>query len=630
MGCGCSDPARFIFRRGYRQRGRAKTAPRADPAERPRSVPMRAPVLGQSVNATTLSPRGYSAIVRLEALAAGLRGPAQRSTNVVELLMCFLHAATQTLSDSRGVLVVASEHAVSHLLVPRLRQQMRNSGTVDVWTAQTPDDVSRANRLIASRYLTRRLIWVGTGEWPRRSRGSATVPYEAAWVWCGEVAADGETTQAAGAQALQCEPIRRSAAGLQVQVGYQSSGRMISRTTLDPVWANASGTLRCSGSSEPRLHAGEYFRRDACLATRRTVNTGVGVPYMATRQTLWQGRPGSAKPLWPMHWPRIKGEGLAFEPPDLDPAGFSPSCTWHKGRVGFIGAFSADNLYHIMHHAIPASAFLESVLPSVADRAAVDPLPYAWFWPAKKALYQMWAWRLFVAGLGLPESVDALVLRSHLLIGNTSCNCYRRVYGGHSQLFGRAAEPTLFGNASLHQAQLVRFRTTVGVSFGVARQNPAARLVFLLRSGNRVIVNEKVFQADVANDSRLSSVVSFARMEELPLATQAALIYDARAIAGVHGQGLTWTAFLPAADDRPCACLEIHPEGCSHSCKSDYRDLSAMNKVQYSRLVQPLAHNCIAKYAASWRMCGNITVNSEQVRDKLAQMVALVTRPAMT
>ena len=175
---------------------------------------MRAPVLGQSVNATTLSPRGYSAIVRLEALAAGLRGPAQRSTNVVELLMCFLHAATQTLSDSRGVLVVASEHAVSHLLVPRLRQQMRNSGTVDVWTAQTPDDVSRANRLIAS---NRRLIWVGTGEWPRRSRGSATVPYEAAWVWCGEVAADGETTQAAGAQALQCEPIRRSAAGLQVQ-----------------------------------------------------------------------------------------------------------------------------------------------------------------------------------------------------------------------------------------------------------------------------------------------------------------------------------------------------------------------------------------------------------------------------
>lgn len=599
-------------------RSRRPSGPRVQGSARP--VPMRAPVLGQSVNATTLSPRGYSAIVRLE--AAGLRDPAQRSSNVVELLMCFLHAATQTLSDSRGVLVVASAHAVSHLLVPRLRQQMRNSGTVDVWTAQTPDDVSRANRLIAS---NRRLIWVGTGGWPRRTRGSATVPYEAAWVWCGEVAADGETTQASDAQALQCEPIRCSAAALEVQVGYQS-GRMISRTTLDTAWANASGTLRCSGSSEPRLHAGEYFRRDACLATRRTVNTGVGVPYMATSQTLWQGRPGSAKPLWPMHWPQIKGEGLAFEPPNLDPAGFSPSCTWHKGRVGFIGAFSADNLYHIMHHAIPASAFLESVLPSVADRAAVDPLPYAWFWPAKKALYQMWAWRLFVAGLGLPESVDALVLRSHLLIGNTSCNCYRRVYGGHSQLFGRVAEPTLFGNASLQQAQLVRFRTTIGVSFGVARQNPAARLVFLLRSGNRVIVNEKAFQADVANDSRLSSVVSFTRMEEMPLAAQAALIYDARAIAGVHGQGLTWTAFLPAADDRPCACLEIHPEGCSRSCKSDYRDLSAMNKVQYNRLVQPLANNCNAKYSANWRMCGNVTVDSEQVRDKLAQMVALVTR----
>ena len=588
---------------------------------------MRAPVLGKSVNATTLSPRGYSAIVRLEALPAGLRGPAQqRSTNAVELLLCFLHAATQALSDSRGVLVIVSEHAASHLLVPRLRQQTRHSGTVDVWTALTPDDVGRANRIIAS---NGRLVWIGAapglGGLPRRTKRSATVPYEAVWVWCGEVAADGETTQADGAQAQRCENFRRSAAALEVQVGFQS-GRMIVRTTRAPAWANASGTLRCSGESEPGLYAGEYFRRDACLATRRIVNTGVGVPYTATRQTLWQGRPGSAEPLWPMHWPQIKGEGLAFEFPELNPAGFSPSCTWHEGRVGFIGAFSADNLFHIMHHAIPASAFLETVLPSVADRATVDPLPFAWFWPAKKALYQMWAWRLFVAGLGLPESVDALVSRSHLLIGNTSCNCYRRVYGGHSQLAGRAAEPMLFGNASLLQAQLIRFRTTIGVSFGVARQNPAARLVFLLRSTNRVIVNEKTLQADVANDTRLSSVVAFARMEQLPLAAQAALIYDARAIAGVHGQGLTWTAFLPVTDDRPCACLEIHPVGCDHSCKSDYRDLSATNKVQYHRLIQPLANNCIPRYSpANWRMCGNITVNSEQVRDKLAQMVAHVT-----
>ena len=585
---------------------------------------MRAPVLGKSVNASTLSPRGYSAILRLEALPAGLRGPAQqRSTNAVELLLCFLHAATQALSDSRGVLVIVSEHAASHLLVPRLRQQTRHSGTVDVWTALTPDDVGRANRIIAS---NGRLVWIGAapglGGLPQRTKRSATVPYEAVWVWCGEVAADGETTQADGAQAQRCENFRRSAAALEVQVGLQS-GRVVVRTTRAPAWANASGTLRCSGESEPGLYAGEYFRRDACLATRRIVNTGVGVPYTATRQTLWQGRPGSAEPLWPMHWPQIKGEGLAFEFPELDPAGFNPSCTWHEGRVGFIGAFSADNLFHIMHHAIPASAFLETVLPSVADRATVDPLPFAWFWPAKKALYQMWAWRLFVAGLGLPESVDALVSRSHLLIGNTSCNCYRRVYGGHSQLAGRAAEPMLFGNASLLQAQLIRFRTTIGVSFGVARQNPAARLVFLLRSTNRVIVNEKTLQADVANDTRLSSVVAFARMEELPLAAQAALIYDARAIAGVHGQGLTWTAFLPVTDDRPCACLEIHPEGCVHSCKTDYRDLSAMNKVQYHRLIQPLANNCNPRYSpANWRMCGNITANSEQVRDKLAQMVA--------
>ena len=51
-----------------------------------------------------------------------------------------------------------------------------------------------------------------------------------------------------------------------------------------------------------------------------------------------------------------------------------------------------------------------------------------------------------------------------------------------------------------------------------------------------------------------------------------------------------------------------------------------MNKVQYSRLVQPLANNCIPRVSpANWRMCGNVTVNSEQVRDKLAQMVAHVT-----
>ena len=181
----------------------------------------------------------------------------QRSTNAIELLLCFLQAAMQSLSDSRGVLVVASEHDASHLLVSRLRPLMRHSGTVDMWTVVTPDDIVLANRTIAS---NGRLVWIGTapkaheglGGLPRRtsrSRGGMARPgaYEAVWVWCGKLAADGENTQADDARAPRCKNLRRSTTGLEVQVGFQS-GRMVVRTTQAPEWKNASGALRCSGT----------------------------------------------------------------------------------------------------------------------------------------------------------------------------------------------------------------------------------------------------------------------------------------------------------------------------------------------------------------------------------------------
>lgn len=361
------------------------------------------------------------------------------------------------------------------------------------------------------------------------------------------------------------------------------------------------------------------------MATRRTVEKAPdGAEKITTKQTMLQGRPGSSTPLWPLHWPVILGEGLKFENSELDPVGIETPCTWHDDRSAFFGRFTMDNLFHVMHHAIPSHAFMEAVLPAVAERATVDALPCPYFWN-KRDVYHMWSWRLFVAGLGLPADTDALVNRSHALIGTRSCHCYPRVFGGHSQIFGPNPEPTLFGTMARKREQLVRFRSTVGRSFGVLpQQPPRARLIFVLRHGNRVILNERELQDDVARDPRLSGAVTFAQMERIPVAAQAALIYDARAIAGMHGQGLTWTAFLPTADGQPGACLEMHPPGCSHSCKTDYRDLSHLNGVRYGRLELTLANNCPKKWETNWRMCGNVTADSGIVRDVLSKMIMYV------
>ena len=138
------------------------------------------------------------------------------------------------------------------------------------------------------------------------------------------------------------------------------------------------------------------------MATRRTVEKAPdGAEKITTKQTMLQGRPGSSTPLWPLHWPVILGEGLKFENSELDPVGIETPCTWHDDRSAFFGRFTMDNLFHVMHHAIPSHAFMEAVLPAVAERATVDALPCPYFWN-KRDVYHMWSWRLFVAGLGLP------------------------------------------------------------------------------------------------------------------------------------------------------------------------------------------------------------------------------------
>ena len=159
-------------------------------------------------------------------------------------------------------------------------------------------------------------------------------------------------------------------------------------------------------------------------------------------------------------------------------------------------------------------------------------------------------------------------------------------------------------------------------------------------------------------------------MESMPIASQLALVAEARGLAGIHGAGMAWVAMLhfprspppfvtapppppaeagsaatsreaarkrrvallalgvsAAAVDasqplRGCFLLEILPakmQASRTSSKRDYWMWSAVSGCTLSRLVQPDAPECKPP-KMTFRYCGNVTVDVPQVVARLESL----------
>ena len=181
-------------------------------------------------------------------------------------------------------------------------------------------------------------------------------------------------------------------------------------------------------------------------------------------------------------------------------------------------------------------------------------------------------WQLLVLALRPLAGWEEAARRTEGVFYSGHYHCYARgLYGGHAAYYPTAKNRTALLAA---RRRLGAFRTVVLTNLGLlpkqtdARHPPAvAQGVFLLRRSSvyasRMIVNEEelvaALQALRDNDPpRIPPRIDLrlAHLEELPLTEQLRLVVGARLLAGVHGGGLAWGAFLPAG----ASLLEIYPD----------------------------------------------------------------------
>lgn len=256
------------------------------------------------------------------------------------------------------------------------------------------------------------------------------------------------------------------------------------------------------------------------------------------------------------------------------------------------------------------------------------------------------SWQLALLSMLSPRGWRRSVVRTQALLEPGRFHCYRTLYIGHAGFFPhfniesewRAAVPRVarFRSALLaHAAQTRRHARPAAGLVGPARlggesspsSSPAApSILFVLRRGYRCIANEDELSRDVRGDWRLAGHVAFVRMDELSLLEQLRLSSGAKAIGGVHGQGLVWTALLAPTTARGCALLELQPNAMartnSHS-KYDYYRWSKLASCGYLKLVFPDSAECAGKY---FRNCGNLTADATEVRTALWRVLAHVRR----
>ena len=381
---------------------------------------------------------------------------------------------------------------------------------------------------------------------------------------------------------------------------------------------------------------GEWRLDGVCYA----IGSASSRPGWAGKMMLMQADVASGELLWPLRWPPHFEQGTArpiyYSPLDAETEQYVESArlfprTW-RDRA-FVGTLMQDNLWHALFHAIPISEYFERVARRnllegrTIIREALDLVPrYTRFWPTPVQLAELGAaeqswdqllpvtrwvgWQLIVRGLN-SSAWDRTAQATQRLMDQTGVwHCYRVMYGGH-----RVFWPSWLNETAmlLARPRLIAFRNRLMASFEHdARAATSSRVqerILLVLRRQRGFANEDEVIRMVREDEKLAAVVKFVRLEELTLAEQLALATTSTAIAGVHGQGLTFAAFLPADSAPWTGLLEVFPHMMViHSSHGfyDYSRLAKISGVRYFRLLQPDSPRCFCRY---FRECGDVTAN---------------------
>jgi hypothetical protein len=244
--------------------------------------------------------------------------------------------------------------------------------------------------------------------------------------------------------------------------------------------------------------------------------------------------------------------------------------------------------------------------------------------PALPSIGRWHGWELLVRGMVSHDDYPRTTNQTAALVGGNGpknlCYCYRQILGGAERFW-----PSVMNKTALRLARpRVRdFRLAWLKNLGTAGPGVDVhhRIIFILRHhGPRQIINEHELREHVAKASDLD--VRFVVFDGMPLLQQHALVATSTGLAGVHGAGLTWTAFLPSDKGRRCGLLELmSPQIPRTHSFIDYVRWATMSNVKYYHLVQPDAPECAGKY---FRVCGNIRVNAAQVASKMQEMMMMM------
>jgi hypothetical protein len=454
-----------------------------------------------------------------------------------------------------------------------------------------------------------------TARWDAVPRQGTAQRFDALWSWCD---ADEEAACALPPPSLASSAVLVARA--------RAGGTLRVRSTLDGNWSALPAEPGFGGGEE----RGEWRVDDACVTVGETDGRGA--------LHLVKAHPASGRLLWPLRWPPHFQQGdqapIRSRMPALGPLGPRAWAARETRAAGFVATLQQDNFWHVLFHAVPtAEHFARRQLgsaPSDVPAATVDILPrYTRFWPTPNQLElprggaqddpQGWrhvlpvrrwvGFELLVRGLGAAPPWDRVAADVQRLVDSPGAlRCYRRLFGGH-----RVFWPSMLNRSALLTARprLAALRASILASAALGSPPIAAptRILFISRS-RRGVSNEPALRARVAADRLLAPLVEFASMEALTLSAQLQLVATSASIAGVHGQGLAFVAFLRAGPAVRAGLAELLPHMMvTHGSTGvfDYSRLAAVRGVRYFRAFQPDSSEC---FCQSFRVCGNITANA--------------------
>lgn len=505
-----------------------------------------------------------------------------------------------------------------------------------------------------------RVLWV---DYPSRLPGAIRFPasqkrksIELLWTWCAtprkaaEAPAATQTCESQFATEIaefevQAKPVH----GESDQTRSCSPRSIVVRSTWvkSTEWAEWQPPSASLARRRSDLSHGEWAFENACIAYSPNAmkdNAHARLPWTTVERfgMLGQGHSVSRRLLWPLPWPDIYAEyapGYTRLDSELSGRGHAISawttkrygadrspplnCTWHD-ETAFIGEMSMDNLFHAFIHSVPTyeyyarlrQTFDRSVSGSHHRHIVVLPHFLMYWADLSKVGAEYVGWQLLARSLGLDSAMWKLAEpRMRAATSMETCNCYRRLYGGHGPFM-----PPPFGPVKESVMRVASFRNAIAASITPRLPHPNRQILFQLRRGTRQIVNMRAFRNDIEADPVLASAVRFAIMEDLPVMEQYALVQASTSLAGVHGMGLAWTMLLPSDGRGRSSCLEIVGMWPSYR-RHDYYMLSRANDVYYLRMQQSASPECIC-YGCHYRACGNITANATQIIPVLRWMVS--------